>query len=77
MGLLYAWATKEYLLWRMSPGQIFMYNNLGIELKYGKPKEDGKPKPLHEMSHAELKAWQAEQDAEKAALGDKYGDTNG
>ena len=70
MGLLYAWATKEYLLWRMSIGQIIMYHNLGIELKYGKPKDDGKPKPLHEMSHAELKEWRAEQDT----LGDKYGD---
>ena len=50
-----------------------MYNNLGIELKYGKSKEDDKPKPLHDMSHAELKAWQAE----NAKLSYKYGDTNG
>lgn len=41
MGLLYPWATKEYLLWEMSLPQIIMYHNYGIELKYPTPKEEG------------------------------------
>ena len=39
MGLLYAWATKEYLFERMSFRQIIMYLNYGLELKY--PKAEG------------------------------------
>lgn len=35
MALLYPWATKEYLLWEMTIGQVVLYHNLGIELKYG------------------------------------------
>jgi hypothetical protein len=35
MALLFPWATKEYLLWKMSLGQIIMYHNLGVEIKYG------------------------------------------
>lgn len=35
MALMFPWATKEYLLWEMSIGQIVMYHNLGVELKYG------------------------------------------
>ena len=37
MALLYPWATKEYLLWQMSLGQIVFYYNLGSDTKYGKP----------------------------------------
>ena len=37
MGLLYAWATPEYLLWHMTIGQVIMLHNRGIELKYPKP----------------------------------------
>jgi len=53
MALLYPWATKEYLLWKMSIGQIVMYYNLGIESKYPQ-KTDGK-RTAKNMSHAELK----------------------
>jgi hypothetical protein len=35
MGMMYAWATKEYLLWEMSIGQIVMYNNYGKEIQLG------------------------------------------
>jgi len=70
MGLLYAWATPEYLLWRMSVGQIFMFHNLGIELKYGKPKEDDAPASLANMTREEIEKWRAEMAA-------TYGDTNG
>ena len=37
---MYAWATKEYLLERMSFGQIIMYLNEGLRFKYPKPKQD-------------------------------------
>ena len=36
MGLLYSWATKEYLFEKMSFRQIIMYLNYGLELKYPK-----------------------------------------
>jgi hypothetical protein len=39
MALLYPWATKEYLLWEMTIGQIFMYHNKGIDIKNGKKVE--------------------------------------
>ena len=34
MGLLYGWATPEYVLWHMTIGQVFMLHNRGVELKY-------------------------------------------
>ena len=74
MGLLYAWATKEYLLWRMSIGQIIMYHNLGIELKYGKPKDDGEPESLANMTNEQKLQWREDM---AQAQADKYGDTNG
>jgi hypothetical protein len=55
MALLYPWATKDYLLWEMSIGQIILYHNLGIEQKYGKP--DHKAKKLSEMTPDEVKAF--------------------
>ena len=42
-----------------------LYIDLGLEMTGRKKPEDEKPKPLHEMSHAELKDWQA-----------KYGDVS-
>ena len=45
MGLLYAWATKEYLFERMSFRQIIMYLNYGLELKYPKAKEEESSNP--------------------------------
>ena len=41
MGILYAWATKEYLLTQMSFGQIVMYLNEGMAFKYPKPQQTG------------------------------------
>jgi len=84
MALLYPWATKEYLLWEMSLGQIVLYHNLGIEMKYGKP--TGDKKTLRGRSYAEVKAArdearkqlqiddQARSDAKKAEYRDKYGE---
>ena len=34
---MYSWATKEYLLEKMSFGQIIMYLNYGLQFKYPKP----------------------------------------
>ena len=61
MALLYPWATKEYLLWHMSIGQIMLYFNLGIEMKYGKKDTDESGKALHDMSYEELTEWRREQ----------------
>ena len=55
MGILYAWATKEYLLEKMSFGQIAMYLQQGVEIKWGKQPK-GKPKTAKEMTADELKA---------------------
>lgn len=40
MALMFPWATKEYLLWDMTIGQIFLYYNKAIEIKYPR-KDDG------------------------------------
>lgn len=53
MALLYPWATKEYLLWKMSLGQIIMYYNLGIDTKY--PKSDNSSQPLKNLPPEQLK----------------------
>ncbi len=53
MALLYPWATKEYLLWKMSLGQTIMYYALGMEAKYPKP-DDGKPSRLKHMTKEEI-----------------------
>jgi len=58
MALLYPWATKEYLLWEMTIGQIVMYHNLGIELKYPAPSKNssaGGLPSLKEQGYAEAK----------------------
>lgn len=57
MALLYPWATKEYLLWKMSLGQIIMYLNIGTEQKHGK--SEGRPS-LIGKSHGELAAFRQE-----------------
>lgn len=54
MGQMYAWATKEYILWNMTIGQLIMYLNEGIRQKYP---DSGKKqmKRAVEKSHEELK----------------------
>ena len=86
MALLYPWATKEYLLWEMSLGQIIMYFNLGMDTKYPQEKKDG---TLSNMSHDQLKALRKElrelglaekeererkQEEQKKNLTEKYGE---
>ena len=54
MALLFPWATKEYLLWEMSLGQLVMYHNIGLEIKYPKPPAGDKPS-YKDMSTADLR----------------------
>ncbi len=55
MALLYPWATKEYLLWKMSLGQIVMYHNLGSDIKAGVPVNGGNPRSLMNMPIEEVR----------------------
>ena len=86
MALLYPWATKEYLLWEMSIGQIILYHNLGLEIKYPKPptiSPAGKPLVAANKSPKELKrirqelrdqVSQQENEKQKQQWRTKYGD---
>lgn len=42
MGMMYAWATKEYLFWEMTIGQIILYFNKGMEIKYPSSEKDNR-----------------------------------
>ena len=42
MGMMYAWATKEYLFWEMTIGQIIFYFNKGMEIKYPSTEKDNR-----------------------------------
>ena len=50
MALIFPWATKEYLLWNMTIGQIVMYHNKAIEIQNGK-----QPSSYANKSAGELK----------------------
>lgn len=54
MALLFPWATKEYLLWEMSLGQIITYFNIGTDIRYGTGAKPGIPKKLADMSPEEV-----------------------
>ena len=83
MALLFPWATKEYLLWEMTIGQIVMYHNIGLELKYGGGGgSNGQPTTLKDATYEQAKAARdearrqlgmTEQD-QKEKLRAKYGD---
>lgn len=53
MAFMYPWATKEYLLWEMSIGQIIMYFNLGMKKLH--PEDPNKSDRLADKSYQELK----------------------
>ena len=86
MALLYPWATKEYLLWEMTIGQIVLYHNLGIEMKYPSEKPEGGGQSLKDLGpeaakkiRDELRALKAQRgesatDASKEQYRRKYGD---
>ena len=68
MGMMFSWATKEYILWEMSLGQLVMYHNIAIDIKNGTVKKG--PKKLSERSPEELKRIREE-------LRQKYGAIDG
>ena len=82
---MYPWATKEYLLWHMSLGQIIMYFNLGAEAKNPTP-DKGKASNmsynqlkairdgLRALGLSEHKAIEEKQAETKAELARKYGE---
>lgn len=59
MALLFPWATKEYLLWHMTIGQIVLYHNTAMDIRNGKPAS-----PFAGKSGKELKAWAKKQVAD-------------
>lgn len=66
MARMYPWATKEYLLWECTIGQIILYHNLGVERINGSSPDSGKD-TLTNKSYEELKAIKDE-------LKQQYGD---
>jgi hypothetical protein len=74
MALLYPWATKEYLLWEMSIGQIIMYYNLGMQMKYGEDEQDEKTGSCFKSADDVLKV---KNEMIKTGLIKKYGDIDG
>jgi hypothetical protein len=85
MALMYPWATKEYLLWKMSLGQIVLYHNIGSDLKNGIG-SNGKHKSMVGKTYAEVKKKRDElieqgyiegkkqSEENKEHLREKYGD---
>jgi len=70
--MLFPWATKEYLLWEMTIGQVILYHNPGIETRYGKREEpEGEAmKSVDKMTAAEIRAKREE-------LRRQFGDIDG
>ena len=61
MGILYGW-KKEYLLERMTFGQIVMYLNEGLRFKYPKPKTGGGSKSTGSLIGASADAIERRRD---------------
>jgi len=83
MALLYPWATKEYLLWEMTIGQVVAYHNIGIEIKYGPSKDPNEKQSIKNMSRKEVGELQrdarrlmdeAKSKENKSQYREKYGD---
>jgi hypothetical protein len=55
MGMLYPWATKEYILWQMTWAQLILYINEGLKQKYPQPEKQNARKAV-EMNYDELAA---------------------
>lgn len=72
MALMYPWATKEYLLWKMSLGQIIMYYNLGFDQLYGK-ESGSKDKDYSEYKKARDEMIEQGLIPSKEELKEKYG----
>lgn len=54
MALMYPWATKEYLLWEMTIGQIILYHNEGLAMR-GIKTENKSPQGFADMSEDEVR----------------------
>lgn len=81
MALLYPWATKEYILWKMSLGQLLMYLHVGMDQKYGNGSKEGEKVTLAGKSYDDLKAFKEEliqhgliDKQEKEEMKRRYGD---
>jgi len=81
MAFLYPWATKEYLLWNMTIGQIIMYHNKGIELQWPDSKSTSNglsnksPNELRKIRDDILKQMDEEKsESVKETMKLKYGD---
>jgi len=78
MAFLYSWATKEYLLWNMTIGQIIMYHNRGVDLKWPDPNKTSNGPGLLNKSASELRRmrdeYRTQVDLKKKQLTEKYGD---
>ena len=79
---MYPWATKEYLLWNMTIGQIILYHNKGNEIKNGVNTSGGllnkSVKELKEMAmeakkYDEQEKIKQQKEAERNLLKQKYG----
>jgi len=79
MALMFPWATKEYLLWEMTIGQIVMYHNRAMEIRNGsKPKSALAGKSARELKKMrdEIMNGVAEterQERTRAAMQARYG----
>ena len=69
MGILYAWATKEYLLECMSFGQIVLYLNEGMRFKYP-PKQQNHDSSLVGASAADIRRRRDELRAKYGVIGE-------
>jgi hypothetical protein len=74
MALLYPWATKEYILREMSLGQVILYLNVGLDIKYPKTTPDGKRELTDEDREQARKEMIEMGLIDKEELKKKYGD---
>ncbi len=58
---MFPWATREYCLWSMTWGQLILYYNRGMDIKYPKGEDDpGAVLPASKMTHEQLSTVLAE-----------------
>jgi signal transduction histidine kinase len=78
MALMFPWATKEYLLWNMTIGQIIMYHNKAMDIKNGTKSSSYKSKSAGELKKIRDNILSGVEEAEKERQAQemrrKYGD---
>jgi len=78
MALIFPWATKEYLLWEMTIGQIIMYHNKAMDIKNGKkPASVLASKSADELRSMRDQIMNDAAAAEKELMRQKYGAIDG